>query len=318
MASHKSESNEKDDWTTVSPTSLSSLGKPFSPANDLEAATPGKQLARKYWRWNMRLPPWWHSSADAEVEGTIVRKVEACPAGYPYLAGFLLSEPNFSLYRSFNYVHSRTLLDLQASIVNLETELDREDALDAANGLHCLLESRAEDVKHERDPAEERRPRHVIMAELRKKLLEYDELLIKARELASFQKPSRRDSRSVRRWFSQKQPLAGKENEFIQCKEDVVSIRTGREWSTFDDIVESLLRRLDCRPMRYIFCTPELGQKTDDKNIRYYSPPRVEAFVGMIITFVIFVLLVLPVVAMYKLTSVGSSEHSTFNAIGVL
>jgi len=84
-----------------------------------------------------------------------------------------LSEPNFSLYRSFNYVHSRTLLDLQASIVNLETELDREDALDAANGLHCLLESRAEDVKHERDPAEERRPRHVIMAELRKKLLEY-------------------------------------------------------------------------------------------------------------------------------------------------
>jgi len=48
MASHKSESNEKDDWTTVSPTSLSSLGKPFSPANDLEAATPGKQLARKH------------------------------------------------------------------------------------------------------------------------------------------------------------------------------------------------------------------------------------------------------------------------------
>jgi len=44
----------------------------------------------------------------------------------------------------------------------------------------------------------------------------------------------------------------------------------------------------------------------------------VEAFVGIIITFVIFVLLVLPVVAMYKLTSVGSSEHSTFNAIGIL
>jgi hypothetical protein len=52
----------------------------------------------------------------------------------------------------------------------------------------------------------------------------------------------------------------------------------------------------------------------------YYSASRVEAFVGLIITSIIFVLLILPVVAMYKLTSFGDgqSHTGTFDAIGVL
>lgn len=50
----------------------------------------------------------------------------------------------------------------------------------------------------------------------------------------------------------------------------------------------------------------------------YYSASRVEAFVGLIITSIIFVLLILPVVAMYKLTSFGTGQTGTFDAIGVL
>jgi len=69
---------------------------------------------------------------------------------------------------------------------------------------------------------------------------------------------------------------------------------------------------------QWVFCTSELRKKTSDENIHYFSPARVEAFVGILITGVIFILLVLPVVAMYKLTSVGSSERSTFNAVGIL
>jgi hypothetical protein len=37
----------------------------------------------------------------------------------------------------------------------------------------------------------------------------------------------------------------------------------------------------------------------------------------MIITLIIFILLILPVVAMYKLTSVGD-RNSTFDAVGIL
>jgi len=67
-----------------------------------------------------------------------------------------------------------------------------------------------------------------------------------------------------------------------------------------------------------LFCTQELRDKTNDKNTYYYSASRVEAFVGLIITSIIFVLLVLPVVAMYQLTSFGTGQTGTFDAIGVL
>jgi hypothetical protein len=47
----------------------------------------------------------------------------------------------------------------------------------------------------------------------------------------------------------------------------------------------------------------------------YYSQSRIEKLVGVIITLLIFVLLVLPVVAMYKLTSI---RKSTFDSVGIL
>jgi branched-subunit amino acid ABC-type transport system permease component len=67
-----------------------------------------------------------------------------------------------------------------------------------------------------------------------------------------------------------------------------------------------------------MFCTRELQEKTTSRDIFYYSSSRVESFVGLIITSIIFVLLVLPVVAMYKLTSMSNNPHGTFQAIGVL
>ena len=63
--------------------------------------------------------------------------------------------------------------------------------------------------------------------------------------------------------------------------------------------------------------TPELRAKTNDKKIHYFSSSRIEKLVGLIITTIIFVLLVLPVVAMYRLTSIGD-RNSTFDAVGVL
>lgn len=51
--------------------------------------------------------------------------------------------------------------------------------------------------------------------------------------------------------------------------------------------------------------------------MHYFSPSRIEKLVGVIITMIIFILLILPVVAMYRLTSIGE-RNSTFDAVGVL
>lgn len=53
--------------------------------------------------------------------------MENNPNGYPRLAAFQTSDPNFGLYRSYSYLHSRILLDLQDEITELEKELDEKD-----------------------------------------------------------------------------------------------------------------------------------------------------------------------------------------------
>ena len=156
--------------------------------------------------------------------------------------------------------------------------------------------------------------------------------------MASFQRPADRDYRSVRTWLSNTKPIVDEEEAFIRCKEDIVTLRHGRECAGFDGLVESMLHRMNCRltkvnmhcpgsspsrsctdNLQYLFCTRDLRHKTQDRNIYYFSPSRVDTLVGLIITLVIFVLLILPVVAMYRLTSLGhGNQHSTFQAIGIL
>jgi hypothetical protein len=34
---------------------------------------------------------------------------------------------------------------------------------------------------------------------------------------------------------------------FIKCKEDIVTLRHGREWAGFDGFVEGMLRKFDCK-----------------------------------------------------------------------
>ena len=83
------------------------------------------------------------------------------------------------------------------------------------------------------------------------------------------------------------------------------------------------------------FRTPEAQEKTSDPDVSFYSSSRIDKLVNILITFVIFCLLVVPVITMYKLTSTAShvetdasgnttttsvdiNSRDTFNAVGVL
>ena len=72
-------------------------------------------------------------------------------------------------------------------------------------------------------------------------------MLIKARDIVAFRKPSHGDYKSVKQWFFNNKPLleAAGEAEFINWKEDMVSLHQGREWAAFDGLLISLLRGLN-------------------------------------------------------------------------
>ena len=60
----------------------------------------------------------------------------------------------------------------------------------------------------------------------------------------------------------------------------------------------------------------ELKAKTSEDSVIYYDPDRVDKLGNLIIMAIIFVLLVLPVLALYRTSSIG--QTSPFAAIGLL
>ncbi|CAN9135390.1 unnamed protein product [Alternaria alternata] len=176
--------------------------------------------------------------------------------------------------------------------------------MDLENGNGDRLMSRKDDLQQARREEKES-VRAGLISTIRDKLVNYDEILVKTRDLNAFQRPSNRDYHSFCTWFWNEKPLNYEpEEEFIKRREDLISLRHGREWSGFD-------------VTKKLFATKELREKTSDDCLYYYSQSRIEKLVGLIITLIIFILLVLPVVAMYKLTSVGD-HNSTFDAVRIL
>ncbi|EMF11142.1 uncharacterized protein SEPMUDRAFT_150153 [Sphaerulina musiva SO2202] len=146
--------------------------------------------------------------------------------------------------------------------------------------------------------------------------------------MVSLQRPASRDYQTMKNWFAFREPITRGEARYIRKKEDIVTLRTGRESAGFDGFVERCLTRLDCwlkacgsNMIQRIFLTRELQNKTGDekdkKYISYFAPARIDALVNFIITVIIFILLVLPVVVMYRITETSAAQ-SPLDAIGVL
>lgn len=128
----------------------------------------------------------------------------------------------------------------------LESELDSLDRDHLRFGDTTRLQSYDIDVDAcEKEKKEGDRTREDILEDLRLKVSQYDDLLVKARELVSFQRPTDRDYRSVRNWHKQGTPLVGEDQEFLLWKEDIVTLRHGREWASFDGLVEEMLHKFD-------------------------------------------------------------------------
>lgn len=94
------------------------------------------------------------------------------PRGYPLQAAFQSSEPSFSIYRSFDYLHSRVILDLQDELRCLEENLAELDMTDDCNKRRQRLTSRATDLRQAKKlnvPCK----RTELLSAIRQKLVNY-------------------------------------------------------------------------------------------------------------------------------------------------
>lgn len=188
--------------------------------------------------------------------------MEECPAGYPRLAAFLDSDENFMLYRRFGYLQSRILLHKQDELRALEEKLDLIDKRDEADPENeKLLRSRDLDDKSNS-------PRKALLETIETKFKEYGnwnlhenpsyidlmkhiaELLNIAQTLVALNRPSARDYNSVLNHFENNSPLHSEDELYIYRKEDMITLKPGRENAWLDGIVEKGLQKFSCQPIR--------------------------------------------------------------------
>jgi hypothetical protein len=72
---------------------------------------------------------------------------------------------------------------------------------------------------------------------------------VAARDIAGFSRPSARDYLSVKNYFDEEGPVCNVES-YIYYKEDIITLRPGRESAWLDGFVEKILQKCSCKFLR--------------------------------------------------------------------
>jgi len=178
--------------------------------------------------------------------------VEQCEHDYHYLATFLDSDENFMIYRRFGFLHARLLLQKQDELRMMEAELDRMDQNDKFNNVDALKCRMIDEGRVQHGET-----RKALLNRMQETVLVYDELLLKSQQLAAANRPPQRDYNSVANFIRHKKPLLEGDDDFIYNKEDLITLRPGRESAWLDAAVEKILKfkLLPRNAVKYIFCS---------------------------------------------------------------
>jgi hypothetical protein len=110
-----------------------------------------------------------------------------------------------------------------------------------------------EDV--ERQDSEIGETRQALLARMEDTVLRYDALLLNAQQLAASNRPPERDYSSVANFVRHKKPLMEGDGDFIYNKEDLITLRPGRESAWLDATVEKVLKLFPRTVVKYVFCS---------------------------------------------------------------
>ncbi|CZS93270.1 uncharacterized protein RAG0_03637 [Rhynchosporium agropyri] len=262
----------------------------------------------------------------------IVRALYQCPEGYPRLAALLDCDENFMLYRRFGFLQARILLNKQDQLRELETMLDN---LDQSHKHSDSIRLRSREHDEAEGPE-----RSKLFREIEENFKQYTSLLAAARDLATFNRPPTRDFESVRSYFDEETPLSSKKERYIYRREDLITLKPGRENAWLDVLVERFMQNIPLRfttvrPTTFpsqpqptkslalkLFTTQDLRAKVEFKStgIKLFSRTRIDLLVSMVNVCIVVVQLVIPVYILWQVTTDEKVNDGNSNSkiIGVL
>lgn len=213
------------------------------------------------------------------------------PKGYPRSAVYLNSDRGAALFRRFGDVHARLLLYLEVEITRLEQklkELDRED--DSKDGTRWR-------VGHSiyLQDGRENEARKAIVDDLKEKVIEYDDILLRDTQLRQLRRPSKRAHRNFFDWMWTENPFGEGEKQFIFHEHDFVVLDEQHEDSWLDEFMHHLMGHCRKGILRAIFVNPDDQAKTKDPHVHYYSDDRMGTLIKVVVAIVSTALLFIPI-----------------------
>lgn len=220
--------------------------------------------------------------------------IDYYPEGYPKLGAFLSSDENFLMCRRYGLLHTRVMLYRQDELRELENELLSLDLEDADSDDPDILKSR---VRDDRRDGQERKD---LINKIDRKLKEYDDCVVRARNMAQLPAVTDRNYQSVRNYVSNKAPLCFHEQKtFLERRKDFVQIIEPKEGSWFDAAIEDMLMHMPKPFARVFFSDPDQRRSTNDHHVYLYSKSRIDYFARILIALLAVALLMAPVVVLF-------------------
>lgn len=133
----------------------------------------------------------------------------------------------------------------------MEMELDQMDQRDKVQQPK-FLQCRVDDDLRKDQATETRRS---LLRRIEDTIMKYDQILFNAQHLAGANRPPQRDYSSVANFVCHKKPLMEGDDDFIYNKEDLITLRPGRENAWLDAFVEKMLKFFPRKAVKYIFCS---------------------------------------------------------------
>ena len=145
-------------------------------------------------------------------QGTLTANIsvlEDYPQGYPRLAAFLALDRDFTVFKRFDYLHMRSLLEQQDELAELQERLDR---CDNAEPIRLGLSSRRQDGNPER---------RELLRQVTVKLQEYDRCVQSYHGMLRLPEALKMQKQSVKHWYVGNKPLVRSESGcYMNCTHD--------------------------------------------------------------------------------------------------
>ncbi|EXF84553.1 hypothetical protein CFIO01_04721 [Colletotrichum fioriniae PJ7] len=210
-------------------------------------------------------------------------------------AEFIASDSELSVFRSFQALSARNLLQLQSRMLEIEAELQKSDEDDAAGVDEASrLATKCWEVfalrAQEKDSREARKMD--LLYRLQETIKEYHEALVLRSQVMKFTTPNDRVFRVFQGWFDSEQPFIGHGHDLPSKRDDFIALAPSSG-------ADFLTRNLEDLAGRYL-----AGKRhKETTEVKYYSARHVTRLVTIITVLTASLVIQAAIVTLYLVHS---------------